>query len=366
LKDLLDAAVAGIEPRAGDPIDVVVRRGRRRDARGVLGVAVAALVVLLTMGFLAAQVTRRSGPAPGVIAEVGGRGSSAPPSGSAGPNVAGPNVAGRTVVMAGLRFTAPAGWSVRDAGQGCPRAHNDTPWYQDDGDPTSACVEFDAPEDQHRFVAIDVDPGNQINGIADTLDQPPYGSVALMPQRVLALPSGLSAWIVAGDDLDPAGTQAWTLSQITFPDRKIRLKAVMGAQERTAFLDTIQATHVVPGKLSLPTSATRAQLSVPGQPAANATTVYTTGVQAGADRVAQVLGLLRQQTQTVDPKKSCANGRQPVAQLVLRNGDSVAAVVTISSSGSCHEAFSSAGGAVQVRGDFLAQLVALIPQGVSR
>jgi hypothetical protein len=361
LKDLLDAAVAGVEPRTGDPIEVVVRRGRRRDARAVVGVAVAALAVLLIMGFLVAQVGGRGGPAPGVIAEVGGRGSSAPAGGSAGPRVV-----GRAVVVAGLMFTAPVGWSVRDAGEGCPRAHNDTPWYQDDGDPTSACVEFDAPEDQHRFVAIDVDPGNHLNGVADTLDQPPYGSVALMPQRVLALPSGLSAWIVAGDDLDPAGTQAWTLSQISFPDRKIRLKAVMGAQERMAFLDAIQAAPVAPGKLSLPTSATRAQLSVPGQPAANGTTVYTTGVQAGADRVAQVLGLLRQQTQTVDPKQSCANGRQAVAQIVLRNGDSVAAVVTISSSGSCHEAFSSAGGAVRVPGDFLAQLVALVPQGVSR
>jgi hypothetical protein len=263
-------------------------------------------------------------------------------------------------------FTAPAGWSVRDASKGCPRAHNDTPWYQDDGYPTKACVEFDAPEDEHRFVAIDVDPGDHLNGIADTLDKPPYGSVPLMPQRMLALPSGLSAWIVAGDDLDPAGMEAWTLSQISFPDRKIRLKAVMGTQERKAFLNSIQATHVAPGRLSLPTSATRVQLSVPGQRGDNGTTQYTTGVQAGADRVAQVLGLLRQQTQTVDPQKSCANGRQAVAQLVLRNGDSVAAVVTISSSGSCHEAFSSAGGAVRVSSDLLAQLIALIPQGVSR
>lgn len=361
LKELLDAAVAGIQPRTEDPTHVIVRRGRRRDARMVVGAAVAVVCVLLTMGFVVAQVAGRGGPAPGVIAEVGGRGSSSPADGSAVPRVV-----GRTVVAAGLVFTAPAGWSVRDASRGCPRANNDTPWYQDDGYPTKACVEFDAPEDQHRFVAVDVDPGDHLNGIADTLDKPPYGSQPVFAQRVLTLPSGLSAWIVAGDDLDPAGMQAETLSQISFPDRKIRLKAMMGAQERMAFLNSIQAPHFAPATLSLPTSATRAQLSVPGQSGDNGATWYTTGVQADADRVAHVLGVLRKPAQAVDAQTSCANGRQAAAQLILRNGDRVSAVIAIVSSGSCHEAFSSAGGAVRVSDDFLAQLIAVIRQGVSQ
>src|SRR5687767_4788595 len=105
VKDLLDEAVVGIEPRDPDPVRVVIRRGRNRRAGAVVAGAVA-LVAVLAGGAVAGTALTEVPPPETTATEAAPKLAARP---DRPPN---PRLEKGRIVAGDVSVAAPDGWQV--------------------------------------------------------------------------------------------------------------------------------------------------------------------------------------------------------------------------------------------------------------
>lgn len=340
IRDVLDGAVAGLEPGARDPVAAVVRRGRAARRRSVLA---AALVVALLGGGLAAGrqlVTTAREPAPAGPTELG-----RPPV---------PRVAGREVVAGAMRLPIPEGWTVvtNDPARPCGDLHKTILLVvTDNRGCQNASVEIYGTE--HSY------PGGTLVG-DDLLDE---DRRIVTPPVAMTLRGGEPAWM--SESLDAADLAPdrypdfafWNV--VTLPWSMVMLQLRDDGPAERTILDSIVTTPTEAGVLALPDSATSVSLTTPDAKGRN--------LPAGAARtkdqatVAAVIALLRAQSDVVDDAAACANGGQPRAAVSLESATPTMVVITLG--GGCQEAVSSAGGRVRLNDATLARLKTLLGIG---
>lgn len=353
IRELLDDAVADLEPRNHDPVGEVIGRNRAARRRTMLAGALAA--ILVAGGLVAANVALGGRPDAPVVA--------VPET----PVV--PRVVDGVVVAGALRLPVPAGWKVKIAGA------------------AGACNERD------RTVLLQVTPvttGCQIAAIevfGSWLTDYPAGSAVSSDPLVVTGPvpitlrGGEPAWMT--EDLDsadmnalhPVGASYW--NNIRLPWSRVSIVLRNDAATERQIIKSMWSEPAKAGVLALPETVAFADLTVPDDQGRYSVTGY--GQSTNPATIRAVLALLRKQRQTVTDADACAGPAQHGARLLLRpvkpvpfgqiapsrgpghsRPAAVATAVVIAVGDKCQEAVSDLGGRVRLTDDALDQLKRLL------
>ena len=343
LRELLDSAVAQVQPRAVDPVADVVRRHRTRRRR-VVAAAAAALAVLAVISVTA--VLRR----PATESRHASPGSSASPSEPsaavtnepAPPRVpvtggpATPRVVGGEIVAGGLVLPVPAGWQTTD---------DDSTIYCD-VPPRTVAVGFD-PVPGGTGPYCHLKPFIDVTGAIrrDFRDESP---------RQVTLPGGQPAWVSFGVPDSALGQQpGYNVVGLYVPWSGVAVGITLQQDDFARIVPTIRTQPVAPSALVLPTDVSRVEIVPPdrgsGFPPPRVTDPAVTD---------QVVGRLLGLTEIVPNDNACATADMPTAAVVLgtsgTSGTSATVVFTLSNH--CSQATSSLGGRVQVPAGFVDDL----------
>lgn len=240
VKDLLDEAAAGIEPRAADPVGAVVRRGRQVRLRAATAGALA-LVAVLTGGFVAGQ-RLLADPPHGAAARVDG-----PPT---------PELVDDRIEAGEVSFAVPEGWRVL-AVESAPCGHH----------PKTVLL-AKPPRDPFVGVTDCATADLEIRGVWDTN---PYGTRVYVSPGA-ALPDGLVT-------VSPIAPRVFTLSggepgwlensgegvyRFLLPWSKVEVTARTGADVLDRLIGSITSGTWKPVALALPGRFDYAALTMPG------------------------------------------------------------------------------------------------------
>ena len=319
-KELLDDAVSGVQPRTLDPAGAVVRRGRSQRRRAVLAGALAVLAVLGGGGLAAQQL--RPGPPPRV-ADVDRQ----PPV---------PRFVGGVVVSGALRLPVPSGWQAVAGGQDKTCA---------DPDHTVLIADFTKPREDSTaacpYAAITV-------WVSDQEMEAPSGGfltdkrVIRTPPISMTLPGGEPVWVSNRiDEVDPDRNQsggAYDL-ELVLPWSRTIIYLRMSRLDAQRVVGTLRAEPVEGGVLAVPDVPAVAELIAPG-PDDEIYPRHSRTTDKAA--IADVVRLLRGQTEAVADREACASPAQKGLRL-----DIGTAHVVVALGPHCQEAVSSAGGRVR-------------------
>ncbi|WP_433383497.1 hypothetical protein ACQPZX_21510 [Actinoplanes sp. CA-142083] len=355
IRELLDDAVAGIEPSIGDPVGAVVRRGRARRRRQVLATTLA--VVLAGGGLVAAQ-------------RLVGHGTPAPTAEEQATEPPTPYVDGDVVVAGSMRIPIPAGWRVitPDSGKPCgPEARTIVIFKVDSNEPN--CIG-----------ALEVHPTRNRNpsGYLVQFPSAATGGMDVLTTPVsFTLPGGEPAWLIEG--LDSEGMQPLPTAPgrsfyetISVPWSMMTLVLREEGKVARQRLESIRTGPASGGALVLPRTAVVAEMTVQGATTAESRANF--GFTKEPKKIGDALKLLRRQQRVVDDDAACANGAQRTVRLEFSPSAPPSIVVSspppkeelqewrakmeieagkrttvvISLGGDCQEAVSSFGGRVRL------------------
>jgi hypothetical protein len=329
IRDLLDDAVADVTPRAGDPTADVLRRHRRYRRRR--GVAVAAIMVLVVAGGIAA-VPRLDTRRPGTDALA--------PAASSEPTIpvqlgpATPRVVGNEVVAGGLVIPIPPGWRTIDDGR------------------TTYC---NLPP---RTIAVGFEPVP--GGTGRYCSQKPYISVIgsrptpgllghqspVRKLRQMTMPGGQPAWLTYLPNTQGLGGIAYNDTSVYLPWSGAIVTLGLDMESLGEILSTMRTRPVQLSTLKLPGSVVSAQMI---GPISHDLRGKSSPLVTDPAVIAQALDRLNSLTEVVDnDQDACADLAAPTAAVMLNTSTGLAAVVVITLAGYCRQATASLGGRVSV------------------
>ncbi|BCY12011.1 hypothetical protein [Actinoplanes sp. L3-i22] len=355
IRQLLDDAVAGLEPAHRDPLAAVVRRGRaaRRKTAALAGIVTFAL---LAGGLVAGQRLIGATPQP---AANGGVEQSATP-----------RVVNGMVVAGAMQLPIPEGWKVVKAS------------------PANKCVTMartilliGSGNRGCQNAAVEVsrarsrNPGGTLIPPADGTS--PLDSGLITPPVSITLAGGEPGWLESG--LDSAEMKTGRYPELNYsnalllPWSQVLVQLRMDGTGDRPIIESIRTSPRRSGVLTLPAKVGAVVLVLSDRQAR----VTAPGT------VDQVLRLLRRQTDVVRDADACASPGQESIRLVVDPPDPVGAspassgspvslwgtstadatTVIIATGDGCQEAVSSTGGRVRLSAATLGQLTNLLGLG---
>ena len=336
IRELLDDAVADLEPRNHYPVGEVISRDRAARRRTVLAAGLAA--ILVAGGLVAVNMALGGRPDAPVVA--------VPDQ----PVV--PRVVDGVVVAGALRLPVPPGWKVKIAG---------TPGLCEPLDKT-VLLFASVPKTGCNAAAIEVYgwltgyPGNVVN-----MDYP----LVVTGPVPITLRGGEPGWML--QDFDPA--RHIRMNFIGLPWSRVSFGLRNDATTQRKIIESMWSEPVKAGVLALPRTVGIVELTMPDDQGRYSPAGY--GQSTDPATIRAVLALLRKQRRTVSDADACASPAQHGARLVLRPDKPVpqttlllpsAAVpsVVIAVGDKCQEAVSNLGGRVRLSDDALAKLKSLL------
>jgi hypothetical protein len=351
ISELLNEAVAGVEPAHPDPVGAVLRR--RRTARRASALTAAVACVGLSVGGAVAVQQLKDPPRRGVAA-------TDPPV---------PYIDGDTVVAGTLRFPIPDGWQAVTSDQPCR-----------DPDHT---VLIDIPGGERcELGAVEIRGNPQVLPLAGMFHRGGSsikGSIT-RPPAMVTLPGGEPAWLSDREGLDVAASQVpegrGFLAGLLLPWSQVGLTFRVDGPTTERFLASMSNNPAGAGALALPGTAARAEMTVTDARGGVGSEDF--GAIEGAGPVARVLDLLREQEDVVSDSRACAGHRQRTIEIVfselaenppIPEGTRIPATprtvrkdvtaVVVALGDGCQEAVSNRGGRVRLDDDTVVELGAL-------
>ncbi|MEU4620401.1 hypothetical protein AB0G04_10555 [Actinoplanes sp. NPDC023801] len=348
ISELLNEAVAGVEPAHPDPVGAVLRR--RRAARRTSVLTAAVVCVGLTLGGAVAAQQLNHGPDTGVVPAA----------------VPVPYIDGDSVVAGSVRLPIPDGWQVVTTYQPCVN-------------PARAMViwtaEVDRPLCRNAAVEIFHNPHTLPGGRIVHSDSEVIPGGIIIPRAQITLPGG-EPGLLERDEGDPGRTPAgyYLDTTLKMPWSQSSIMFRLHRDDVGKMIASMRSAPVGAGTLALPRTAVVADFIV-----SDATgRVASNGFGRIRDRKAidRVLELLREQDTVVPDPQACAGSAQGTAQLVMKPTEGVpfgtdpspvpgpspapdprdTTVVTIALGGDCQEAVSAHGGRVRFSDEALTEL----------
>ncbi|MCY1143024.1 hypothetical protein OWR29_33945 [Actinoplanes sp. Pm04-4] len=326
IKDLLDEAVSGVEPRTLDPAAAVARRRRAQQRRRLVAGTFAVLGVLAGGALAVPQFQRDSSPPPVSVIDR---------------PLPVPHFADGVLVSGGLRLPVPPGWQGITGGRDRSCADPDRTILIPDttGDPEnswSACP--------RAVIRVVVEDGEM---------RAPAGAVmtddglVMTPPISLTLPGGEPAWV--SNRISEADTSRGDYDlQVVLPWSRTTVYLGTSLAETRQILGSIRTEPVDAGRLIVPDVPAVAELIAsdpadPVHPLRGKTTETT--------KLFEIVRVLQDQRDPVPDSEACAGPEQPGMRL-----DIGTAHVVITLGGKCQEAVSSQGGRVRFDDDAVAEL----------
>jgi len=342
IKDLLDEAAAGIEPRNADPVETLVRRGRIARARAVTaaGLAVAAV---LTGGTVAGARLAEGDPPPVTPAET----AVAPKPATRPDRPPTPRLEQGRIVAGDVTLAVPEGWQAAPIDSAPCVLHRDTVLFGEGTNPwgpriycATASVEVQSIYNAFPWVW-------SVTG-DDPAAPDAWQETPVSPWRMVTLDTEAPAWLRT----DPDGAYRMVL-----PWSRVEVTVRGGPDLRRRILDSLKTGRWRPSALALPKYTEYAALTV-ATGAGGAREVKVTD-RAKVKR-AQIL--LRAATVVVRPGDSCVREDQPTVALELGKSPEIPNApedmgsVVISLAEGCHEVVAEEGGRVRLDEASLAEL----------
>lgn len=333
IRELLDEAVADLEPGSHDPVGVVVRRGRSQ-LRRAMAAAALAVVVLLGGGLAIGRGATRPGP---------------PPTAAGTTDPATPHLVGGAVVAGALWLPVPDGWKVltNDPARPC-------------GDLPDTVLLVTTNNGGCQYAPIEVyginggDPGGSL--VAGTVVDP-----IVQPPTAVTLRGGEPVWLMHPLN-DRSSGAYWNVLALPWSGVSVQLR-VDGPEQRH-IIQSMASEPREAGPLVLPQTAASAELTTPD--ASGKITAAGHRKIKDPTAIGEVLTLLGSQRTVVENTDACASDSQHTARLTLAEGaapESARTTVVISLGKRCQEAVSSDGGRVRLTDATLTQLKSLFGIG---
>ncbi|HEX8346466.1 MAG TPA: hypothetical protein VF657_17235 [Actinoplanes sp.] len=357
IRQLLDDAVAGLEPKSPDPVAAVVARGRAARRRT-----------------MAAAVLLCAGLASGVVA-ITRQGSHEGPMRVADLPVVGlpaPHVADGVVMAGAVRLPVPPGWRVVTE------------------DPRASCADLAdtilliiAERRGCQYAAVEVSrsaipvPPTSGGSHADLMSEGLPGP----PPVPITLSGGEPAWTMDRLDSEPMlpdgkepGHTFWQV--VVLPWSQVSLELRVDGPRARKILESIQSTPHAAGMLQLPATAAAANLFTPDASGHLSAKGYGRTTDPAA--IGRVLKMLRAQKAVTDAAATCAKPEDHSARLTLytadEGGPSSSApddtatsaddtVLVLTLGENCYEAVSSDGGRVRLSREAVTELKQLFGIG---
>lgn len=350
VKDLLDEAVAGIEPRSPDPVSAVVRRGRTGRAKTVVAAALAVVAVLTGGTATATRLMGNENPPPETATET--TPAAKPATRPDRPPV--PREVKGRVVAGNVSMAVPRGWQVYPpypeytpppSEPGCGTFYRQTVLVGEGGNPdgppiwcTTGEIEVQSLYDFRPYAYV---------GSGDA-------TAPIVPPRMMTLDGGESGWLRTDTD---------GVYWLVLPWSRVEVRIRAGADLRQQVLDSLETGRWAPAALALPKRAEYAKLTVSID--AKRAREHKLTDQA---KVRRAMELLRQAPK-VAPGDSCARQDQPTVELEIGLPPGVPAPpdqdfvknpvlssFLIGLGDGCHEVVAEEGGRVRLDDASLAEL----------
>lgn len=342
IRELLEGAVSGVQPRITDPLPTVVGRARRAQVR-VVAAGAMAIVVLTGGAVLGGQMITSRTPAESVA------GLGSPPV---------PRVVNGTIVAGGVTVPVPHGWRVLQQGASAPcRELDDTALIAGPDQPSCLIAPLEV-SGTARTASVGLG-GLDIKG-----------NLVVGPVPMVTLTGGEPGWLDAlPKDAVATGRPDYGHNRLLLPWSKLSIVLRGGAAEQQRVIDSIRTRPGPEKRLVLPDTVRHAELTV--RP--NGSNRLSHGTIREPAKIDAVLRLLRQQRTVPQNKRACSTATDPTARLILDGpsadqpaltpstgeslpepGDGTTIVITLADD--CREAVSSNGGRVSLTADTLAEL----------
>ncbi|GAA4462867.1 hypothetical protein [Phytohabitans houttuyneae] len=339
VKDLLDQAVAGIEPRDPDPVGVVIRRGRNRRAAAVVATAVA-MVAVLAGGAVAGTALKEGPPPDTAVTKAAPKPATRPDR----PPV--PRLEKGRIAAGDMSVAVPDGWQVMPV-ESAPCGHqHQTVVFGEGGNPWGPSIycgtsEIEVLSTFNVFPSIWTMTGKAPEA-PDAWQQTPAD-----PYRMVTLEGGAAAWLRT----DPDGAY-----RVVLPWSRVEVMIRGGADVRQRILDSLETGRWAPRALVLPTATEYAGLI--GHFGTNGLSRVEVEDPAKVRRALEILGAAT----PVAQGESCAREDQPTVALeigkspVNPNLPEDMGSLVISLAPGCHEVVSEEGGRGRLDVDSLTEL----------
>ncbi|MBW6439083.1 hypothetical protein KZ829_35675 [Actinoplanes hulinensis] len=342
ISQLLNEAVAGVEPAASDPVGAVLRRGRSARRRSALMAAVVCAGLAIS----------------GVV--VGPRLAGGPGVGVAAAEPEAPYVDGRTVVAGAVRLPIPDGWRAATSDQPCA-----------DTSRTILIRVHDNERCGTSAVEIFSTPVSSVGGAVTNFGSQVIEGGVVAPPALVTLQGGEPGWLERTSGREDAPHPA---SWLALPWSRVKFLFRLDSAAAGEFIASMRSAPVGAGTLAVPRTAAIADLVIAD--ASGGVRPEDIGRIRAPETIARLLGLLRDQEDAVADAEACAGATQATAEITIKAvegvpwgtepspvpGPSPAAgprdttVVVIALGGDCQEAVSSHGGRVRLSAETVAEL----------
>ncbi|WP_436530940.1 hypothetical protein [Actinoplanes sp. HUAS TT8] len=347
IRQLLDEAVADLEPEHRDPVTAVVRRGRaaRRRTAALAGIVA---TVLLAGGLVAGQRLLPSAPLP---TAAGGIDQSATP-----------RVVNGMVVAGAMQLPIPAGWRVVTASPAnkCEMLKRTILLI---GSGNRGC--------QNAVVEVSRSNSRNPGGFLIPPENGDLDAGIITSPVSITLAGGEPGWLRSGLDSDDMKTGRFPAenydNELLLPWSQVLIQLRMDGTAERPIIDSIRSSPRRSGPLTLPAKVESVKMTLPPDQA----------TASDRTRVDEVLRILRRQNDVVRDADACASPGQESIRLTVDppdpvapspgaslspwdTGTSNATTVIIAVGDGCQEAVSSTGGRVRLTNATVFQLKNLL------
>lgn len=342
VKDLLDEAVAGIEPRSTDPLAAVVRRGRTARVRAAVtaGLAVATVLTVGTVAGTSLVEKETLRPAIGTATTAAPRPATRPDR----PPV--PRLEEGRIVAGDVSVPVPEGWRTAPIVSAPCGLSPKTVLFGEGGNPWGPSI-YCATGEIEVQSTFDVFPFSFVLTGEDPLAPDAWQRTPFVPYRMITLESGAPVWFRTAADLGHRLVLPWSRVEVTVRG---------GPDAWRQVLDTIETGSWAPGALALPERAGYAGLTT-ATAADRAREIGTTDPA----KIERALELLRGAA-VVGEGGSCARADQPTVALEIgkpatvpyQSGETGSFLISLAEG--CHEVVSEEGGRARLDDASFAEL----------